>query len=187
MMSEAIRSPKELQDVADESKIKVKKYLCKFVNAKYKFEFADIYYKNNREYETIRLYFADAYKTPYLKIIISYLDISVMLCSNDGNYGLYDIFRGGPINNPPIDKIKLDQLYKPQYLPAIMHFCQLDNIKEFCDYIKHTFNFLYLTTYIPSLTKAYTFLLSNNKNKIFPKEIAKLIVCKLLFFLPPKN
>ncbi len=58
----------------------------------------------------------------------------------------------------------------------------MKNIKDnLHNYLLETLKFMFDTDYIDNLPKAYTFLLSNYKNKIFPKEIAKLIAKKLLF------
>ena len=64
---------------------------------------------------------------------------------------------------------------------AILYFAKVENIKSISEYALQIYNLIYCTTYIYCLPKAYTFLLCNNKNKIFPKDIAKLITHKILF------
>ena len=174
-VTRVIRSPKELQDDADESRANVWKYLCKLVNTKYKFEFVKV--KSDDTPLTIEYIHLDFdYKTPFLSISWDE-DYSAYLKSKYSTYCVYD---GDIIEQ--IDEIKSDPLYKPQYLQAIIFFSKPDNIKEFCNYIIRTYKFLYLTTYIYALPKAYTFLLCNFHSRTFPKEIAKLIAYKLLFF-----
>lgn len=72
--------------------------------------------------------------------------------------------------------------YKSQYEQAILYFSEIENIKNCIEYATLVHNLIYCTTYIYALPLAYTFLLSNQKNKIFPKEIAKIITQKMLFF-----
>lgn len=187
-MNEMIKSPKELRDDADESEANVEKYLCKFVNTKYKFEFISVNSDNfpltNNQIDHICLNF-DYY--PFLSILCDEV-YCVYLTSKISSYCVYDGDNMEQIDEiDEIDEIKSDPLYKPQYLQALLFFSKPDNIKEFCDYITRTYKFLYLTTYIPSLPKAYMFLLCNFHSRTFPKEIAKLIAHKILFFLPPKK
>ncbi len=73
-----------------------------------------------------------------------------------------------------------------EYKNTIEFFTKPENVKEICSYAIRISKFLYDTTYIVSLPKAYTFLLCNRTTKIFPKEIAKLITHKILFFLSQK-
>ena len=71
--------------------------------------------------------------------------------------------------------------YSDAYEAAILYFAKVENIKSISEYALQIYNLIYCTTYIYCLPKAYTFLLCNNKNKIFPKDIAKLITHKILF------
>jgi len=77
--------------------------------------------------------------------------------------------------------------YKKKYKTAIQHFSEKINIVNLCEYAAQIYNLINHTTYIYCLPKAYTFLLCNKTKKQFPKEIAKLIAHKILFFLPQKN
>jgi len=151
----------------------VRKYLCKFLNKKFNFNFSEI---RGQKYilldEDFYIYLDKDTRNNY------YAD----LISGCHSYTLYNV-----LFKMPIECIKLNPSYKKKYLPIFMYFSKSENISNIYNYIDENYKFLYLTTYIQKLPLAYTFILSNNKNKIFPREIAKLIVRKLLFFLPQKN
>ncbi len=74
-----------------------------------------------------------------------------------------------------------------KYQHIIEYFNIPGNTKKIIDYANYINKFLWTTPYIFVLPKAYTFLLCNRTTKIFPRDIAKLITHKILFFLPPKN
>lgn len=80
-------------------------------------------------------------------------------------------------------RIKSLKNYKDEYWNIMEYFAHVENIISAIQYCEDIYNFLYTTTYLPSLPLAYTFLLCNRTKKQFPKEIAKLITQKLLFFL----
>jgi len=64
----------------------------------------------------------------------------------------------------------------------------IKNIKDnLQNYLLKTLIFMFDTDYINNLPKAYTFLLCNKTKKQFPRDISKLIIKKLLFFLPQKK
>jgi len=172
-------SPKEMQDVLSNSNVMIKKYLCKFLNKKYNFNILNVSVNTGK--------WVYIYLENYFYIRISIVD--------DGSYEAnlincqkwYILYNSIIPSIPAIEVIKHNEYYKEEYLPIFMYFSKLENISNIYNYIDENYKFLYFTTYIQKLPLAYTFLLSNNKNKIFPREIAKLIVRKLLFFLPQKN
>ncbi len=64
----------------------------------------------------------------------------------------------------------------------------MKNIKDnLHNYLLETLKFMFDTDYIDNLPKAYTFLLCNKTKKQFSRDISKLIIKKLLFFLPQKK
>lgn len=59
----------------------------------------------------------------------------------------------------------------------------IKNIKDnLLNYLRETLIFMFDTDYIDNLPKAYTFLLCNSFVRQFPRDIAKLITHKILFF-----
>jgi hypothetical protein len=84
----------------------------------------------------------------------------------------------------PISRSYLKQNYNcdDKIIQSIEFFGRYENITEFCTYVVQCHNLLYNTPYIYALPLAYTFLLCNKKINTFPKDIAKLIGEKILFF-----
>lgn len=159
-------------------------YFNKFIKKKYNFEFycddGDDYNEFSEDY--CNFYIGRPYHN-HVRINYRYnfgkSNVQVLLLTTKKYYTIYDT--GG--NTFDFNGTEIYEEYKN----TIEFFTKPENVKEICSYAIRINKFLYDTTYIVSLPKAYTFLLSNKKNKIFPKEIAKLIVHKLLFFLPQKK
>lgn len=82
-----------------------------------------------------------------------------------------------------VEKIIKDSRCKQEYEPAIRYFSDVENIKNCIEYATWVHNLVYRTPYIYTLPKAYAFLLCNSYSRTFPKDITKLIVHKLLFFI----
>ncbi len=165
-------SPKEMQDVLNNSNVMVKKYLCKFLKKKYNFNFSNVSVCMG---ELIYIYVDNNFAIR----IENYCYNTDLIHGNN----IYVFYRSIVPFTMPIEAVKHNKDYKEEYLPIFMYFSKLENISNIYNYIDENYEFLYLTTYIQKLPLAYTFILSNNKNKIFPREIAKLIVRKLLFFI----
>ncbi len=159
-------------------------YLCKFVNKKYNINVIDIKKQKDTtgKYEFNAIYLYIKYNR-YIYIQICNNKINTYLITRFNCFDLYDKKCPG-IN---IDKIINFMPSLRQYLPTLIYFMKLDNIVNAYNYVINNYNFLSTTTYIEKLPLAYTFLLCNHTTKKFPRDIAKLIVHKLLFFLPQKN
>lgn len=180
-----IRTPmEELEKIkADKSRIKENAFnhFKKIMDKKYGYlgicDFIFIHRPNNH---TVVLYLEENYEDgEKIKIEISFKrnNYTSLFCYDDSYLSIIDSMGIGSIK-----KIHGHYDFKPQYDPAIQYFSEIENIKNCIEYATWIYNFVYSTTYIYALPLAYTFLLSNQKNKIFPKEIAKLITQKLLFF-----
>lgn len=154
-------------------------YLCKFVNKKYNINVIDIEKDKDTtgkyEFNAISLYLK---YNRYIYIQNYNNKISTYIKTRFHNFYLYK-YDGTEINIENLIKFKSSLR---QYLPTLIYFMKLDNIVNAYNYVINNYNFLSTTKYVEKLPLAYTFLLCNKKNKIFPKEIAKLIAYKILFF-----
>ena len=148
----------------------------KFVNEKLKKKFGiDIYVERNFDY--LCLYLDKPYnKKAYIGINKYIRHYECFLNYNNYVYVLN-------INTHSLGNISHITNVKENHFKIIMYFLELKNIQKEYNYIIKIFT----TDYLLTLSKAYTFLLCNCITKKFPRDIAKLIVHKLLFFLPQKN
>lgn len=184
-MSEAIRTPmEELEKIkADKSRIKENAFnhFKKIMDKKYGYlgicDFIFIHRPNNH---TVVLYLEENYEDgEKIKIEISFNrnNYTSLFCYDDSYLSIIDSMGIGSIK-----KIHGHYDFKPQYDPAIQYFSEIENIKNCIDYTTRVHNLVYRTTYIHCLPLVYTFLLSNKITRMFPKDIAKLITHKMLFF-----
>lgn len=154
-------------------------YLCKFVNKKYNINVIDIERTKYTEYK---------YELNIINLYLKYNRyINIRVYNNNIiNATLYTHFSNFWLYKNDGTEINLDYIfnYKPsliKYLPTLLYFMKLDNILNAYNYIIKNHDFLDTTNYVEKLPLAYTFLLSN-KIRIFPRDIAKLITQKILFF-----
>lgn len=167
----AIRSPKEIQAALDKSVELIEKYLCKFLNKKYNFNFSEI----------------NVFRGQLSKIHLN-KDLSIHIDYNNRFYSavLFN-FKGNQSVTLYCESFKwstevIERVCTGENLPIVMYFNERKNIDELYNYIKSNYEFLFTSTYLHSLPKAYTFLLCNSITRMFPRDIAKLITKKLLFF-----
>ncbi len=78
---------------------------------------------------------------------------------------------------------QLTQFSKPDTMCAFL--TDVPTMTKICETAYTIYSQFYLN-YFANLPKAYSFLLSNSKNKIFCKNIAKIIAYKILFFVNNK-
>lgn len=172
-------SPKDIKD-------DIVGYMNKFVKQKYKFVYGIFYDYNDKCFNPTYLncclilenvsdgpiIFIDINYDGTLFAMLDYIDDKLTLSSSNRKIAdaLADV------------KETYGEYYDNKYDDVILYFSDIENVKEFGNYVSQIHELLYCTTYIFTLPKTYTFLLSNNKTKIFPKEIAKLIAYKMLFF-----
>ncbi len=183
-------SPNEELEKIKKDKSRIKKsaynYFNKIMNKKYGFlGICDFLSIQRPTSNNVVLYLEENYEDgEKSKIEISFISnyYTSLFCFDDSYIAIMDSMGVGSIK-----KIKEHIDYKPQYEQAILYFSETENIKNCIEYTTWIHNLIYSTTYINCLPLAYTFLLSNNKTKIFHRDIAKLIVHKLLFFPPPKK
>jgi hypothetical protein len=69
-----------------------------------------------------------------------------------------------------------------KYKDFINYFKNGKNRTDFINYYLDIYNLVHNTDYLILLPKAYTFLICNKKNKLFPRGVDKIIINKLLFF-----
>lgn len=69
------------------------------------------------------------------------------------------------------------QFNKPEIIDVINYLCEYKNAEKFYNYVVEVYCRL---IYLPGI---YNFILCNKCNKIFPKDIVKLIIQKILFFI----
>lgn len=192
-----MRSPNEkiecYKSKVDKVKDSVDSYVSKFMHKKYDSLNIGVYDYNVRKnhYDGIvypvkvELYLEKGKYYP-IKIVIVYngetffssLDAFNHGCTITSHYAKYTF-----------ENIKSSLMadYSDAYEAAILYFAKVENIKSVSEYALQIYNFISCTTYIYCLPLAYTFLLCNKTKKQFPKDIAKLIVHKILFFLQQKN
>jgi len=167
----AIRSPKDIQATLDKSVELIEKYLCKFLNKKYNFNFSEI----------------NVFRGQLSKIHLN-KDLSIHIDYNNRFYSavLFN-FKDNQSFTLYCESFKwptevIERVCTGENLPIVMYFNERKNIDEVYNYIKSNYEFLFTSTYLHSLPKAYTFLLSNKITRMFPRDIAKLIANKILFF-----
>lgn len=148
----------------------------KFVNEKLKKKFGvDIYVERNFHY--LCLYLDKPYnKKAYIEITKYVRHYECFL-----NYDNYVCVLN--LNTHYLGNISHIPDVKENHFKIIMYFRELKNIQKEYNYIIKIFT----TDYLLTLSNAYTFLLCNHNTKTFPRDIAKLIAHKILFFLPPKK
>ena len=152
-------------------------YFTKFINKKYNFEFNSDCVNYNDFCERFCLFYVGSKN--YVKVYYNYKSgkmFARLVFSSKESYTLYNDIDDNQFKNIGNEELR-------EYKNVIEFFTKPENIKEICSYAIRISKFLYDTTYIVSLPKAYTFLLCNKKNKIFPRDISKLIAYKILFFL----
>jgi hypothetical protein len=107
----------------------------------------------------------------------------VILCMNNSAYNLYtnrNLYTN--LNLSTIETIKQHSSYKEEHKDIILYFMNEMKIIEFIKYFMNIYKLVHETDYLISLPKAYTFLICNKKNKLFPRGVDKIIINKLLFY-----
>jgi hypothetical protein len=176
---------KELDETREHNYKLFIKYFHNFINKKFNFNlFIDNFKWGPIEKNNVTLWvncnklgshhFEIHYNVLYKKIDVVYL----IGYSQGYIFKLYNSLEND--FKPNFDGIK--EKSKEAQMEAIVFFSKLENIKEFCEYVYNIYTLLYDTQYLYSLPLAYTFLLCNKKTNTFPKDIAKLIGEKILFF-----
>jgi hypothetical protein len=175
---------KELDKITKNRHTLFNKYFYKFINKKYNFNF--IISNVNKKYIKLKNIDISLY---FSKHILPSIQIYYMIKHRIVRYhtfvsAYYDLYNNDiePHSKPNLDKIKETCNCTTAQIKAIEFFSELENIKEFCEYLCNISALLYKTPYIYSLPLAYTFLLCNKSTNTFPKDITKLIGHKILFF-----
>ncbi len=177
-MSKEIRTPKENREIWWQDKINIAVMMNKFLYTRYKFlgETFSYGYADDNNWGVCVTIWLDT--DVYISI---YGETSALVVKNC----THQLFPNNGMRLP--QAMKSIQNYKEEYWNIMEYFADVENIVLLKQYCADCYDFLYTTTYLPSLPLAYTFLLCNKTKKLFPKEIAKLIAHKLLFFLPPNK
>jgi hypothetical protein len=180
-----MKSPKEkVREIKDDVGVYMNKYVC----AVYKFIFGITYrYDEEDKYLVCKLNIdsLDAMQNnPNIPIIKLSLNDNGFVTDNYSSYldwdDIFFVLLNGDVKSI-LNKAK-SKCDCSKYEQIFTYFNKKENIKNLCEYVLQQHELLYCTPYIYHLQSSYTFLLCNKKNKIFPKEISKLIINKLLFF-----
>ncbi len=178
---------KNRDDMMDKRLGVLYKHTLRYLNSMFNIELSEnykyIYVNHNTNH--LKIQFQRLPTRDYYSVMIefslssgNFIDVIIKCSTKLGNKTVYHKY----VNNFIHNKIGL---IEDENMKQITQYFM--NCDDFIKFVIKKYNRLYKTQYYNNLPKAYTFLLSNSKNKIFPKEIAKLIAKKLLFFLPQKN
>jgi hypothetical protein len=174
-----IRSPKEKLDEVNKMYNSVWEFVNKFLEKKFKREFKfngvqhDLNLKgaSKGDYKIYHIYFSLKGKFAS-QLIVDWNSITIAV-------------NGTNVYDSLLITTNKNRNHK-KYQHLIEYFENSGNRTKIIDYANYINKFLWTTPYIFVLPKAYTFLLCNRTTKIFPRDIAKLITHKILFFFLKK-